>query len=586
MSWKIKRRLREQLEREHGYFSFPTGTRRSFALVYPNSYFVGMSNLGLHIIYDLLNRRSDTACERFFLPSGEEQREHERTGTPLLSLENQQPLHRFSLIGFAVSFEMDYFNLLRILQLGKIKLLAAERGEQDAIVLAGGPCATFNPEPLSLFVDAFVIGEGEVVMPALMDAYDAAVRQGLSRAELLHALSKVEGVYVPSLYEHDYDEAGRLCAIRPAAGAPSRVTRQWVRDLDEFPAHTVVVTDDTEFNLYLIETARGCGRHCRFCMAGYCFRQPRNRSLKVLEKEVQEAKKYEKRIGLMGAAISDYPEIDALCRDILAENLGMSVASFRADSVTEELVASLSRSGLRTITLAPEAGSVRMRKIINKGIEEEHLRHTVDLALQAGIRQFRLYLMIGLPYEEEEDIKAIVDMTVRLHEHIRAKKEHAQITLSINPFIPKPFTPFQWLPMADEKWVKDAMKTIRKGLAPYRSIRIIAESPKSAYVQGVLARGDRRVARALRRAFLAGGAKSFKRALKEEGLSCADFLQVRHAEDAVFPWDALDMGFPKQYLYRELQRAAALQYTKPCFSGCTRCGVCDTMEEKHVSAQT
>ena len=586
MSWKIKRRLREQLEREHGYFSFPTGTRRAFALVYPNSYFVGMSNLGLHIIYDLLNRRPDTACERFFLPSDEEQREHERTGTPLLSLENQQPLHRFSLIGFAVSFEMDYFNLLRILQLGKVKLLAAERGEQDAIVLAGGPCATFNPEPLSLFVDAFVIGEGEVVMPALMDAYDAAVRQGLSRAELLRALSKVEGVYVPSLYAHDYDESGRLCAIRPAAGAPSRVTRQWVRDLDEFPAHTVVVTDDTEFNLYLIETARGCGRHCRFCMAGYCFRQPRNRSLKVLEKEVQEAKKYEKRIGLMGAAISDYPEIDALCRDILAENLGMSVASFRADSVTEELVASLSRSGLRTITLAPEAGSVRMRKIINKGIEEEHLRHTVDLALQAGIRQFRLYLMIGLPYEEEEDIKAIVDMTVRLHEHIRAKKEHAQITLSINPFIPKPFTPFQWLPMADEKWVKDAMKTIRKGLASYRSIRIIAESPKSAYVQGVLARGDRRVARALHRAFLAGGAKSFKRALKEEGLSFADFLQVRHAEDAVFPWDALDMGFPKQYLYRELQRAAALQYTKPCFSGCTRCGVCDTMEERHVSAQT
>ncbi len=586
MSWKIKRRLREQLEREQGYFSFPTGTRRAFALVYPNSYFVGMSNLGLHIIYDLLNRRGDTACERFFLPSDEEQREHERTGTPLLSLENQQPLHRFSLIGFAVSFEMDYFNLLRILQLGKVKLLAAERGEQDAIVLAGGPCATFNPEPLSLFVDAFVIGEGEVVMPALMDAYDDAVRQGLSRAGLLRALSKVEGVYVPSFYAHDYDEAGRLCAIRPAAGAPSRVTRQWVRDLDEFPAHTVVVTDDTEFNLYLIETARGCGRHCRFCMAGYCFRQPRNRSLKVLEKEVQEAKKYEKRIGLMGAAISDYPEIDALCRDILAENLGMSVASFRADSVTEELVASLSRSGLRTITLAPEAGSVRMRKIINKGIEEEHLRHTVDLALQAGIRQFRLYLMIGLPYEEEEDIKAIVDMTVRLHEYIRAKKEHAQITLSINPFIPKPFTPFQWLPMADEKWVKDAMKTIRKELASYRSIRIIAESPKSAYVQGVLARGDRRVARALHRAFLSGGAKSFKRALKEEGLSFADFLQVRHAEDAVFPWDALDMGFPKQYLYCELQRAAALQYTKPCFSGCTRCGVCDTMEERHVSAQT
>ena len=586
MSWKIKRRLRDQLAREQGYVAFPAGTRRSFALVYPNSYFVGMSNLGLHIIYELLNRRGDTACERFFLPSEEEQREYEQTGTPLLSLENQQPLHRFSLIGFAVSFEMDYFNMLRILQLGKVKLLATERTERDAIVLAGGPCATFNPEPLSLFVDAFIIGEGEVVMPQLMDAYATAVQAGLSRAELLRALAQVAGVYVPSLYAHDYDAAGRLCAVRALDGAPSRVVRQWVRDLDDFPAHTVIVTDDTEFNLYLIETARGCGRHCRFCMAGYCFRRPRNRSLEVLEKEVREAEKYQKRIGLMGAAISDYPEIDALCRDILDKDLGMSVASFRADSVTAELVASLAKSGLRTITLAPEAGSVRLRKIINKGIEEEHLFHTVDLALQAGIRQFRLYIMVGLPYEEKEDIEAIVDMTLRLEAHIRQKKERAQITLSINPFIPKPFTPFQWLPMADEKWVKEALKTIRKGLAPYKNIRIIAESPKGAYVQGVLARGDRRVASALYRAFLAGGARAFKRTMKEDGLSFEDFLATAYEEEAVFPWQVLDMGFSRQYLYREMKKAAQLQYTKPCFSGCKRCGVCDTMEDEYVSVET
>lgn len=586
MSWKIKRRLRDQLAREQGYVAFPAGTRRSFALVYPNSYFVGMSNLGLHIIYELLNRRGDTACERFFLPSEEEQHEYEQTGTPLLSLENQQPLHRFSLIGFAVSFEMDYFNMLRILQLGKVKLLAAERTERDAIVLAGGPCATFNPEPLSLFVDAFIIGEGEVVMPQLMDAYAAAVQAGLSRAELLRALAQVAGVYVPSLYAHDYDAAGRLCAVRALDGAPSRVVRQWVRDLDDFPAHTVIVTDDTEFNLYLIETARGCGRHCRFCMAGYCFRRPRNRSLAVLEKEVREAEKYQKRIGLMGAAISDYPEIDALCRDILEKDLGMSVASFRADSVTAELVASLAKSGLRTITLAPEAGSVRLRKIINKGIEEEHLFHTVDLALQAGIRQFRLYIMVGLPYEEKEDIEAIVAMTLRLEAHIRQKKERVQITLSINPFIPKPFTPFQWLPMADEKWVKEALKTIRKGLAAYKNIRIIAESPKGAYVQGVLARGDRRVASALYRAFLAGGAKAFKRAMKEDGLSFEDFLATAYEEEAVFPWQVLDMGFSRQYLYREMKKAAQLQYTKPCFSGCKRCGVCDTMEDEYVSVET
>ena len=586
MDYQLKSKLQERLARERGYYRYPQGTRTRFALAYPNTYFIGMSNLGIHVIYELLNRRVDTACERVFLPDRTEISRYERTQTPMMSVETQTPLADFAVIGFAVSFEMDYFHVVKMLALSRIKPRAAERTEHDPLVIAGGPCATFNPEPLAEIADAFVIGEGEAVMPALMDAYHEGVRAGEDRAALLLRLARVPGVYVPAFYIPSYCADGNIASLAPKAGAPPSISRQWVENLDAAPAHTIVVAEDTEFNFYLIETARGCGRHCRFCMAGYCFRQPRNRSLKVLEKEVQEAKKYEKRIGLMGAAISDYPEIDALCRDILAEDLGMSVASFRADSVTEELVASLSRSGLRTITLAPEAGSVRMRKIINKGIEEEHLRHTVDLALQAGIRQFRLYLMIGLPYEEEEDIKAIVDMTVRLHEHIRAKKEHAQITLSINPFIPKPFTPFQWLPMADEKWVKDAMKTIRKGLAPYRSIRIIAESPKSAYVQGVLARGDRRVARALHRAFLVGGAKSFKRALKEEGLSFADFLQVRHAEDAVFPWDALDMGFPKQYLYRELQRAAALQYTKPCFSGCTRCGVCDTMEERHVSAQT
>ncbi len=586
MSWKIKQHLRERLEREQGYFTFPVGTRRNFALVYPNSYFVGMSNLGLHIIYELLNRRSDTACERFFLPSEDEQREYERTKTPLLSLENQLPLYRFPLIGFAVSFEMDYFNLLRILQLGKVRLLKAMRGEQDPIVIAGGPCSTFNPEPLSLFVDAFIIGEGEVVMPHLIDTYNAAIKAKFSRAEMLRSLANVSGIYVPALYEHDYDAAGRLCNIRPANGAPRRVVRQWLHDLDAVPAHTVIVTDDTEFNLYLIETARGCGRHCRFCMAGYCFRRPRNRSLKILEKEVQAAKKYQKRIGLMGAAISDYPEIDALCCDILQKNLGMSVASFRADSVTEKLVQALAKSGLKTITLAPEAGSMRMRKIINKGIEEAHLFRTVDLALAAGICQFRLYFMIGLPYEEKEDIESIVAMTTRLDAYIRQKKERAQITLSINPFVPKPFTPFQWLPMRTEKWLKEALKTIRKSLSKYKNIRIIAESYKSAYVQGVLARGDRRIASVLYRAFLSGGVKTFKRAMKEDGLLLEDFLSKEHTEDTVFPWDILDMGFSKQYLYLELQKAAKLQYTKPCFSDCKRCGVCDTMGDRYVSLET
>ena len=574
MDWELKQQLKEQLAREQGYYRYPAGTRERFALVYPNSYYVGMSNLGLHIIYDLLNRRSDTACERFFLPEKSKLQRYINTRTPLMSLENQTPLADFSIIGFAVSFEMDYFNVVSILEHGHVRIRSAERGERDPLVIAGGPCATFNPEPLSGVIDAFVIGEGEVVMPAFMDAYFAAQADGVTRAELLQRLAQVPGVYVPSLYVHQYAEDGRLTAIVPKRGAPKSVARQWIKDLDAWPAHTVIVTEDTEFNLYLIETARGCGRHCRFCMAGYCFRVPRNRSLKVIDAEVRDALAYQKRIGLMGAAISDYPEIDALCKDILGEGLSMSVASFRADSVTEELVASLAKSGLQTLTMAPEAGSKKLRAVINKGIEEEHLFHAMDLGLRAGIPNYRLYLMIGLPFEEDEDIDAIIDLANRLKDYMEARGARGRLTLSINPFIPKPFTPFQWKPMCDKKTVERRLKHIEQSLRKRKNIHIIAESPRAAYVQGVLARGDRRVADVLVRACELGGAKAFKKAMKEARLDPMFYLSRERGEDELFPWERLDMGFRKSYLWSELKKSEELQPTIPCFDGCHRCGVC------------
>ena len=332
MNWKLKEKIAARLAREQGYYLYPAGGRARFALAYPNSYFVGMSNLGFHIIYDILNRRPDTACERFFLPDGRELDEYRRTRTPLLSMETQSPLADFDVVGFAVSFEMDYFHLLDMLEAGRVPVLAAERDERSPLVIAGGPCATFNPEPLSLFVDAFIIGEGEETVGRFMDAYQAAKAGGADRAETLRRLSRVPGVYVPSLYEHTYKNSDELDDIRPLGDAPARVERQWVKNLDDYPAHTVVVTDETEFNLYLIETARGCGRHCRFCMAGYCFRRPRNRSLDVLKDAVKDAKAYGKRIGLMGAAISDYPEIDALSGYILSEGMTMSATFLRRET--------------------------------------------------------------------------------------------------------------------------------------------------------------------------------------------------------------------------------------------------------------
>ena len=414
MTWKLEENLRRKLQKEKGYYVFPPGARSRFALVYPNSYHVGMSNLGLHIIYDILNRRRDTACERFFLPEKKEMAEYKRTRTPLLSLETQTPLNEFSVVGFIVSFEMDYFHVLDILAAGRVPLIASDRGERDPIVVAGGPCATFNPEPLALFVDAFIIGEGEETIERFMDAFYAAIAEKCSRPELLRRLAGVPGVYVPSLYTPVYAETGEITALQPAKEAPAQVDRQWVENLDEYPAHTVIVTPDTEFDLYLIETARGCGRHCRFCMAGYCFRRPRIRSRKVLKDEILAARPYQKRIGLMGAAISDYPEIDELCGDILTAGLPMSVASFRVDSVTAALMDSLIRSGMKTLTMAPEAGSDRMRAAINKGITEEHLWRALDMGIAAGLRHYRLYLMIGLPGETAEDIEAIVSLAIRL----------------------------------------------------------------------------------------------------------------------------------------------------------------------------
>ena len=574
MAWALKQELKEQLAAEEGYYRYPLGTRLPVALAYPNSYFVGMSNLGLHIIYELLNKRSDTACERVFLPERKSLERYENTRTPLMSVENQLPLQQFAMIAFVLSFEMDYFNVVKMLELGKVRVRAAERGDMDPLVIAGGPCATFNPEPLSAVIDAFVIGEGEVIMPTLMDVFYQARGEGLSRAEMLQRLAKVPGVYVPSLYEHRYGEDGRLLAIAPGQNVPAKVSRQWLQDLDAYPAHTVVRTENTEFNFYLIETARGCGRHCRFCMAGYCFRRPRNRSLSVVTREVKDALQYKKRIGLMGAAISDYPEINELCKDILGEGLSMSVASFRADSVTRELVDSLAESGLKTLTMAPEAGSSRMRAIINKGIEEEHLFNAMDMGLAAGIRHFRLYIMIGLPFEQDEDVEAIVDLAGRLKDYMEDHGSKGTLTLSVNPFIPKPFTPFQWLPMADKKYVEKAAKTLTQGLRKRKNIIVGVESPKEAYIQGVLARGDRQVGEALLLACENGGSKAFKRAMKECGLAMDDYLYRERDADELFPWESLDMGFTREYIYQEMKKAAELKPTIQCFDGCHRCGVC------------
>jgi len=564
------------MEQEQGTIVFPPGSRQGFALIYPNTYHVGMSNLGFQIIYQQINSRGDTACERLFLPDRTTEPEYIRTNTPLMTIETQRPLYEFPLIGFAITFEMDYFNVLQILSLGRVPLLAAKRTETDPFIIIGGPCATFNPEPLADFVDICIIGEGEEVIQDVLDTYYQGRDMGLSRLEILLKLAQIDGVYVPRFYQPTYNDDGTINGITHGDEVPEKVRRRFVAELDKYEAQTVIVTSDTEFrDMFLIEVARGCGRHCRFCMAGYCFRNPRVRSLEKLEAAITKAKEFRSKVGLMGAAISDYPEIDTLCQAVLDQGMYMSVASLRADSLTEGLVQALAISRHRTITLAPEAASIRLRRIINKSITDEHLYNAIKLAINAGIPHIRLYIMIGLPFEEQEDIEEIVTLAENIKSYMESLGSKGKLTLSVNPFIPKPFTPFQWMPMYPMNVVKSKLKFINSSLKQKRNIEVLVESPKEAYIQAILARGDRRLSNVLLEAHKRGGSKGFKQAMKETMLTQEHYLYRQWDEhNEILPWSTLDMGLNSSYLVQELERAKLEKFTSPCAEGCTRCGVC------------
>ena len=571
MSLGQEKDLKSKLSKEIGCKI--RGGGKKFALVYPNIYKIGMSNLGMHIIYKLLNSRGDISCERFFLPESKILSEIEKSGEQILSLETQTPLNKFQIVGFAISFEQDYFNVVKMLRLSKIKTNSSQRTKFDPLIIAGGPCPTFNPEPLSEIFDAFVIGEGEVILPPLIDKFLDA--ENFPREELLQEISEVPGIYVPKFKS-------------------KKISRQWLKNLDDFPARSEIIANDAEFNMYLIETSRGCGRHCRFCMAGYAFRKPRNRSLEILKAEVEDAEKFfhgnienikknfgdaklknsknkiasQFKIGLMGAAISDYPKINELCKFILEKKLPMSVASFRADSVTFELVEALAKSGLKTLTIAPEVGSEKMIRVINKGISEENVFNTVELGLKAGIKNFKLYFMIGLPFEEISDVEEIANLTVRLK---NSAEKISKLTLSVNPFIPKPFTPFQWSKMADKKYLQTALKILREKLKAVRGVEIISESIKSAEIQGILSRGDKKIAKIVAES---DSQKKFLELLKTENIDENFYLRRERKFDEVFAWDFLDLGVEKKYLIEEFQKAAEKKFTPPCFENCKRCGVC------------
>ena len=574
MSFRIKNYLKQIREAETGAQIYPPGLRHPVAFVYPNVYHLGMSNLGMHILYQMINARGDSACERFFLPDKSMLREHITSRTPLLSIENGKPLADFAVIFVMLSFEMDYENLMTILDLGHIKLRAAERNAKEPLVIIGGPCATFNPEPLAQVADAFVIGEGELTVQRILDV----VYEESTKEARLSKLANLAGVYVPKYYHPQYviDEntgTEKYLGLIPDASVPKKIARQWLKEIDNTPHTSAIVTDGTEFeDMFIVETARGCGRHCRFCMAGYCFRKPRNRDLKNIIADIEKRPARTKKVGLMGAAVSDHPQIDELVAYLSENKINFSIASLRADRLNSQLANALASCGQRTMTVAPEAGSERMRAAINKGITENHIYTACELAAEAGMQNIKLYYMIGLPGEEDIDIEETVKMILRVRKKMDEAGNKGELVVSVNGFVPKPFTPYQWSPLCNVRTLKQRFKMLNDGLKKNRKIKLITESLKETVIQSILARGDRKMGEYLLEAH--EKQLQLKQVLKANGVDAEQLAETPLQVGSVLPWSHLDMGVTEAYLINELRNSNEGRFTPMCFDNCHRCGVC------------
>jgi len=580
MSAKIKAHLKKLLSREQGAVVREWGARWPVALVYPQVYPVAMGNLGFQAIYYLLNAHPGFVCERAFLPAPEDWREHRRTRTPILTLESQRPLTDFAAVAFSISFEADYPHVLQILAGAGIPLIAAGRNPGHPLVLAGGVATFLNPEPLAPLVDAFFLGEGEAGALPFFE-FLAAGGPSPDRAAMLKDLARaVPGAYVPAGYRPRYHPDGPLAAFDPAPGFPPRIIAPHPPDLTPCPTHSRLLAPQSEWGeMFLVETGRGCSRGCRFCAAGFVYRPPRERQLADLWTQAAQGVAVHRKIGLMGAAVSDHPALKDLCRRILAAGGALGISSLRADSADAELFQLLAQGGVRSLALAPEAGSDRLRRALNKGLTRDHLAHAALDLTQAGIPQLRLYFMVGLPTETLADVAEIPSL-VRFLQHTvikasRGKKRLGLLTLSLSSFVPKPFTPFQWVPFMEIPELKKRLNLVSREFHGVKSVRVHTDLPKWAYVQALLARGDRRVADLLTAAHLRG----WNRALTESPLNPDFFTRRERPPEELFPWDFINHGLKKDYLWEEYQRALEGKETPPCAPQvCTRCGVCPGKE--------
>ena len=555
----------DALSREVGYIRKPHGGRLRVALAFPNTYFVGMSNLGFQTVYRLFNELDDVVCERICLPGKQELQAALTSGQPLRTIESNTPVRDFDVVAFSVSFEWDYTNVLSMLRLAGIPLRSEARTRHDPLVVIGGAVTFVNPEPLALFADVIAAGEGEVLIPALM----SAIRTATDRADLLGQLAAARGFYIPSFYDVHYGGDGTIAAFvpKPGTGAPPVVKKAAVKSTDRMdPPSTRIFTPDTEFgSRFLIEVVRGCANLCRFCWAGYNYLPVRAFPADRILELAREARVHANRAGLVSIALCDHPEIERILSGLLEMGYSISPASLRLDDLTDTIVGMLHQSGERSITIAPETGSDRLRRVINKTVTNAEILDKTDLIFRSGMDNLKLYYMIGLPTETNEDLESIRDLTAQMRDvmmaHARPKGRVGRIVASVNPLIPKPGTAYQWLPMEDPAITDRKGKRLRALVADLDNVYFNIKSERHSYYQALLSLGDRRVAPAIEAAERNGG--NWRAAVAEAGVD-ADFYIFRdRSADTVLPWDIIDGGMKSSFFRGEFDKGLKEEWTLP-----------------------
>ena len=572
-----------------------------FAMAFPDVYEIGMSNLGMMILYDMFNKRDDVWCERLFSPWTDLDKIMREEHIPLFTLESQDPVKDFDFLGITLGYEMCYTNVLQLLDLSGIALLSADRKENDPVIIGGGACA-YNPEPLAEFFDLFYIGEGETVYDALFDAYKANKKAGGSRSDFLLKAAQIPGIYVPSLYEVTYKEDGTIESFHPTCeGVPEKVEKQLIIDMDKdynnLEAPVVPHIKATQDRVTL-EIQRGCIRGCRFCQAGMIYRPTRERDVEKLKKAARTMlqKTGHEEISLSSLSSSDYSHlkeiVNFLIDEFRDEAVNISLPSLRIDAFALDVMSKVQDVKKSSLTFAPEAGSQRLRNVINKGLTEEDILHGAGEAFKGGWNQVKLYFMLGLPTETEDDMKGIAHLAQKIAETYyetvpkEQRKGKVQINVSTSFFVPKPFTPFQWAPMFREEDFIEKAKIVKNEIRSQlnqRSIRYNWHEPDVTVLEGFLARGDRRCSKVILKAYEKGAlydawSESFhydiwKEAFKETGVDIEFYTLRERSTDEILPWDFIDAGVTKKFLIREWEQAKAETVTPNCRQKCAGCGV-------------